>query len=226
MYIDKPGIYSITNIKNNKRYIGQASSFYRRFGVHLSTLRNNKHDNIYLQNSWNKYGEESFKFEILEELEIIDKNVLAEREQYWMDYYNCYDRDYGYNINPSSTENPMLGQTHTEEARKKISEAAKGRKLSEEAKQKLIESRKNKPSDSREKQAKVDYSLRNIKKAKKIEFEYYIKDLEGNEFIFRNLSEFCRNHNLSQSHFRKMLNHGTFYKGWSGYKVKLNKDRK
>ena len=139
-----------------------------------------------------------------------------------MDFYNCYDREYGYNINPSASINPMQGKTHTPEAREKIAQAARGRVLSEDNKRKMLEARRNKPSDSRENQIKVDYSIRNIAKSKKKpEFEYHIKDLEGNEYVFNNLSEFCRSNNLSQSHFRDMLNHGTFYKGWSGYKISL-----
>lgn len=224
------GIYSLTNKTTGKRYIGQTVYLNGRKGDHLLNLRRNQHDNDYLQKAFNKYGEEDFIFEVLEVVPKLengtnDKDKLTEREQYWMDYYKSWNRYYGYNINPSASINPMQGKTHTEEARAKISEAAKGRVLSEEAKQKLIDSRKDKPSDSREKQVKVDYSTRKIGTAKRIEFEYYIKDLEGDEHIFNNLTEFCRNHNLSQSHFRNMLNHGKFYKGWSGYKIKLNKDK-
>lgn len=154
-----------------------------------------------------------------------DKDKLTEREQYWMDYYKSWDSDYGYNLNASAKDNYMSGKTHTNEAKAKISEAAKGRKLSDEAKQKLHDSRRNKPSNSRDKQEKVDYSTRNIKPSrKKPQFEYHITDLEGNTYTFNNLTKFCRDNNLSQSHFRNMLNHGTFYKGWFGYKIALNKE--
>ena len=221
------GIYSLTNKTTGKRYIGQTVYLNGRKGDHLLNLRRNQHNNDYLQKAFNKYGEEDFIFEVLEVVPKLenganDKDKLTEREQYWMDYYKAYDRDYGYNINPSASINPMQGKTHTDEAKAKMSEAAKGRVLSEDNKQKLIESRKGKPSNSREKEAKVDFSARKIGiSRKKAEFEYHIKDLQGNEYIFNNLNEFCRNHNLSQSHFRNMLNHGKFYKGWTGYKKSL-----
>ena len=69
-------IYKITNIINNKIYIGSAIDTYNRFSKHKSQLNKNKHHNSYLQNSWNKYGEQNFKFEIIEY--ITDKNKLIE----------------------------------------------------------------------------------------------------------------------------------------------------
>ena len=41
-------------------------NFGDRWDCHKAQLRGNYHDNPHLQNSWNKYGEENFKFEILE----------------------------------------------------------------------------------------------------------------------------------------------------------------
>ena len=51
------GIYCIENIINHKKYIGQSQNVFRRMYNHKNLLRNNKHHNSYLQNSWNKYGE-------------------------------------------------------------------------------------------------------------------------------------------------------------------------
>ena len=78
----KKGIYQILNIINQKCYIGSAIRFSSRFGVHRNTLRNNKHHSIILQRAWNKYGENSFIFNILEECDI---EKLIEREQYYID---------------------------------------------------------------------------------------------------------------------------------------------
>ena len=91
------GIYQIRNIKNNKVYIGSSARLYYRKIEHFSRLRNNSHDNSYLQKSWNKYGEENFVFEILEYCE---ENSLLEREQHYFDTLKCYDSSVGYNINP------------------------------------------------------------------------------------------------------------------------------
>ena len=56
------GIYCIKNLENGKIYIGKSVNIKNRWISHRNTLKNNKHDNSYLQNSWNKYGESSFVF--------------------------------------------------------------------------------------------------------------------------------------------------------------------
>lgn len=88
-------IYLIKNIINLKIYIGKAASFEVRKKEHLRKLKYNKHVNNYLQNSYNKYGEENFTFEILEECEEISIN---EREKYWISYHDSINPKIGYNL--------------------------------------------------------------------------------------------------------------------------------
>ena len=75
------GIYQIKNLVNGKMYLGQSVDIRTRWWQHKSQLRLNKHINTYLQNSWNKYGEDNFEFSVIEFCEI-DK--LDEREIYWI----------------------------------------------------------------------------------------------------------------------------------------------
>ena len=56
------GIYCIENTINNKKYIGQSVEIENRWSKHRSELNKNKHDNDYLQKSWNKYGEKILNF--------------------------------------------------------------------------------------------------------------------------------------------------------------------
>lgn len=77
------GIYKITNIINKKFYIGSAVDFKRRKTKHLYTLKHDQGVNRILQNAWNKYGENSFMFELIEE--VLDKSKLIEREQHYLD---------------------------------------------------------------------------------------------------------------------------------------------
>lgn len=89
------GIYKITNIINNKFYIGQAEDIYHRYRTHF--WAHGEHHNSAIDAAIRKYGIENFSLEILEEC---PKEKLNEREIYWgEEYYKglCYVPD-GYNI--------------------------------------------------------------------------------------------------------------------------------
>ena len=89
------GIYKITNKLNNKIYVGSGIDIKNRWNLHKFKLKNNKHHSIKLQRSYNKHGIDHFIFEVLE---YCSKDVLIEREQYWIDTLNSYNK--GYNCNP------------------------------------------------------------------------------------------------------------------------------
>jgi len=73
------GIYRITNTANGKVYIGSTSEFKHRFRAHVNNLLANRHVNTYLQNEFNKYGEQAFEIEALEVIQ--DKAARLLREQ-------------------------------------------------------------------------------------------------------------------------------------------------
>jgi group I intron endonuclease len=77
------GIYCIKCLENEQIYIGSTiQSFAIRLKQHKRELKHNKHHSVYMQNSYNKYGPLSFTVEILEIIE--DKNIVLEREQYYI----------------------------------------------------------------------------------------------------------------------------------------------
>lgn len=102
------GIYRFTNIVNHKIYIGSAKNLRKRFVQHRSMLRTNCHHSIHFQNAYNKYGESSFIYDIIENVQ--DSSQLLIREQYYLDtllfaqdYINKISNKFielGYNINP------------------------------------------------------------------------------------------------------------------------------
>lgn len=89
------GIYKITNIINNKVYIGSSKDIYKRWLQHKNHLNQHTHRNRFLQFAWDKYGERNFLFEIIE---ICNENDLFINEQKWYDYYNSGDCNFGYNL--------------------------------------------------------------------------------------------------------------------------------
>lgn len=135
-------IYLWTNLINGKHYVGQTQHFYNRM-----TNYKNGRATPYLKAAIEKYGLENFSIDVIEYCEIEE---LDEKEQYWIDYYESYNREKGYNIcryasntrgfkhseetkeklrqikleNPvrlCGDKNPMYGKEKSEEAKRKIS---------------------------------------------------------------------------------------------------------
>lgn len=162
------GIYCIECVETNTKYIGQTfESFYRRWIFHKWNLKNNHHSNRYLQNAWNKYGEQNFKFYPIESFElsqkdIITKETLDELEEKYIKEYDTFRN--GFNLTtggekckmaPLSEETKrkigeknrinMLGKKHSEETRKLMSESHKGYVKTEEHRKHLSEAKTGKP---------------------------------------------------------------------------------
>jgi len=119
-------IYIITNIVNDKQYVGQAVVKDKRWRDHRIMLNAGKHKNRHLQASYNKYGKEAFIYTVLEK---VDVEFLDFREQYWMNILNTVTPN-GYNLNPAAGS--ALGFKHSEETKKRWSEQRKGKKRSAE----------------------------------------------------------------------------------------------
>lgn len=66
--INTLGVYAIKNKVNDKVYIGESNNIERRWQEHKDELNTNSHYNKKLQSDWNKYKEENFIFEVLEEV--------------------------------------------------------------------------------------------------------------------------------------------------------------
>jgi group I intron endonuclease len=60
------GVYVIRNIVTNKIYVGSTGKLSERWNQHKYSLKRGKHSNPHLQSAWNKYGEKSFTYEIIE----------------------------------------------------------------------------------------------------------------------------------------------------------------
>lgn len=101
------GIYKITNLINNKCYIGQSTDITKRWSAEKRRAFNSDDDayNTLLSRAFRKYGIEAFKFEVLEEC---SKEHLDEREKYFIAKFKSNNIDFGYNLTSGGQGAPNL----------------------------------------------------------------------------------------------------------------------
>lgn len=129
------GVYIIICINNGVIYIGCAVSILERWQRHKRELNANNHHNEYLQRSWNKYGESSFVFGILETVPIDDIQAC---EDYWIEWFLLVGVSiFNASIKSNYPQNGRTGHPLTPETKAKISAKLTGGKASVETKAKL-----------------------------------------------------------------------------------------
>lgn len=108
IYRNITGIYLLHNSINGKQYVGSAYNLSKRLAYYYFPSR--LIDKRYISNSILKYGHENFSLAILEILDntnIINKDDIIKREQYYLDLYKP-----GLNINLNAYSS--LGYKHSE----------------------------------------------------------------------------------------------------------------
>lgn len=95
-------IYKITNLLNNKSYIGKTNNFDRRKREHFSSTALQNEPNKILYLAIEKYGKENFSMEIVEECK---DDIWEEREKFYIQYYHTLTPN-GYNMIDGGTEPP------------------------------------------------------------------------------------------------------------------------
>ncbi len=126
----RSGIYGIFG-PSGKIYIGSAVNLVSRMTGHKNGLIKGCHHNSYLQNSWNKYGGESFHFVVLERCPGVSTKELIPREQFWIDKYR------GSLYNQRHIAASSAGMKMTDENRLKLLACSIGRKWDAETKYKI-----------------------------------------------------------------------------------------
>lgn len=80
------GIYKIKNIVTGEYYIGSSKTLNIRLLSHKSYLRRDAHPNYKLQESYNKFGEDSFVFYVVKESSVdATASELVQLEQWFID---------------------------------------------------------------------------------------------------------------------------------------------
>lgn len=175
------GLYVIYNSINHKFYVGSTVNFDKRWILHKHLLRAGKHHSPYLQNAWNKYGESSFRFVRIQLAR--DRVERLQLEQHYLDTLKP-----AYNVSQVATsvegivrseetrEKMRLAQRDpkrlealrirarrpkSEEHRRKIGDANRGRRHTEESRAKMREASKRrwKRPEEREKLSRARRTL-------------------------------------------------------------------
>ena len=150
-------IYKVTNLVNNKVYIGKTiSGLRKRKNKHLSDSRNKLYKCVF-HDAIRKYGEDSFVWEILDRVMFSD--LLIDSEKFYIKKYNCKIPN-GYNMTDGGEG--ICGFSHTEETKRKISKAHVGKKHSPETIKKM--SGKNNPMFGRTGEKNSQYGVRKFGK--------------------------------------------------------------
>lgn len=118
-------IYLVTNINNNKKYIGQTSikkSYINRFKQHLSEARYDLTSKAMFHKAIRKYGPDAFKVELVEDN--IPESDIDSKEIYYIGYYDTYYLN-GNGYNMTLGGQGVHGYHHTDETLSKISQSHK-----------------------------------------------------------------------------------------------------
>ena len=195
------GIYEIINLTNGKSYVGSSSDIKRRWIRHVRTVRDGQHVNPYLQNAWNKYGEESFSFCVIERA--TDNTYLEEREQHWLD--RAFEVGDTYNMSRTSRGR---GHPQSEETRQKISATIKKYEFTAEHKRNI--------SRSLVGHEVSEETVRSIVEANSRPYPAFVHVRTG-EIIPAgcNLEKLCKERGLHASHMREVKDgRSRIHRGW------------
>jgi len=203
MYI----VYQHKNKINNKVYIGITSRTpQERWGSQGCNYKSSP----YFYNSIQKYGWDNFEHNIL--YTNLTKEEACKKEQELIKQFNSMNREFGYNstsggevfVMNDETKQKIskalqgnknnLGHPCSEEKKRKISEAQKGRQFTEEHKKKLSEAAKKRHTPcSEEKKKKLSQSYPNKKPVRCIELN----------IVYPSIQECARQLNLYATNITK-----------------------
>lgn len=125
-----PVIYKIVNVTNQKFYVGSTMDTRERFRTHRNKLRGNRHHCKHLQAAWNKYGEECFRFAVVEE--VASAAALQAAEDVWLQEWVGKEQCYNSGLRSdapwrgaSGVQTPNFGVSVSAEQKQRISETLK-----------------------------------------------------------------------------------------------------
>lgn len=222
IYPSSRGVYAIRNINNGKVYVGSSTNIRRRLYSHLWSLDKGVHRSKHLQNAYQKYGIVGFSFVVLD---MWSDFPLAEVEQFYIDKYQSFSKENGYNTQPRAYSN--RGNRLSEETKKKIGDFFRGKPKTGDQNLKNSLAHKGdkninfgKPILPKLKEAIIENNIRG-----RMPIRFMNPDGEWIDAI--GLAEFCRLFGLSCSAMSNVLNgKQSNHLGWKSEKSILLKQRK
>lgn len=190
-------IYKSTNKKSGKSYIGIDINWPKRKIAHKSAVT--KGSLLVFHNAMRSYGVDCFEWEVLEVGEEYEYG-LKEREPYFIQEHNThYLKGNGYNMTDGGEG--TFGWVPSDETKRKISEAKKGKSSWNKGKSAPWTAERNRKSKGKGKPSLYK--------------EYLLTDPNGNEHSVIGLTKFCKEHNLHAGNLCSVANGSlNHYKGW------------
>lgn len=192
-------VYKVTNLINNKVYIGVAKNFNSRKSSHVCEAFTRKNKKYPFYGALSKYGINNFTWEIVHE-DNDWSNAMNVMEEHFIRKFNSHYVD-GHGYNMTYGGKGTKGYKPTDETKTNISKALKGKPAWNKGKKCEYTSERNRKN-------------RGIKRPHTWK-EYKMTSPDGKEFVIKGLKSFCEENGLhignvcSVAHGR--LNH---YKGW------------
>lgn len=209
------GVYLIVNSVNGKVYVGSSVDIAARWRGHKRALVKGDSPCVKLQRAWDKHGERSFSFQILEHV-APQKDLLIEAEQRWIDLYQSFDT--GYNTLRKAYSH--LGAKRSTESREKLSNSLKKRLADSDVRQRMSDAAKKRGvSDAFLNAPRGKISPEKLEKLRqRMLVTYIVTSPAGDDILIENIHEFCEKNNINEGSLRCVL-HGQ-YRHCSGWRIR------
>lgn len=175
-------IYKVTNLINGKIYIGQTTTSLEQRKKEHEYRASRGDRQTYFYNALNLYGNQNFKWEIIEYN--IDFNELNNREEYWISYYKSNVKEFGYNMTKGGDNADNLNRWREENPELVSLEAHKGW-----TKMRQVLSENPEKEQIRKEKAKIGvqkYTKEHIEEIRQRSYQVYLQHKEAQEKVLEN----------------------------------------